>query len=317
MILARGFVIGAAVLIAGCGLSPIQKDQVASFSAATASVGGATAAQFAQLRQDAVEMNAERLMLDESQAPFQFKFDEPLGAAQITQRVLAVNALQSYGDTLNKLATSDQSADIKQSSTDLVSNFNAASAANLTSAQETAATDIIASLGGFFVEYQKKKAVEQIVSSYACPVDQLAALLERDFLNFGAGGGDPTRDHASQSPIAGCPFHSPRGDPAVGVLYGYEAAAGRLKDIAGGVLARKEPFEKRKEATQAMLLAMRNLDKGKAVGRDATAALQAMRKANAALVGALKGNQLKVQDIKAYGDAAKQLLASLRILAHQ
>ncbi len=309
----------AALLLSACGLSPVQKDQVASFASATAKVGEATAAQFTQLRQDVVEMNADYLVLGDPRQlnPYTFKFDEPLGAQQITQRVLAVNALQSYGEALNKLATSDQSADIQQSATDLVSNFNAASAADLTSAQQASAADIVATLGNFFVEYEKKRAVARIVSAYACPVDQLAQLLERDFLNFGTAADGSPRQHKPSQVLTNCPFHSPRGDPAVGVLYGYEAVAGKLKNSAADVLAHNGPFDKRQQAAAALLLATRNLDKGQAVGEGAGAALRALRKANAGLVQSMNDDQLKVEDIKAYAAAAKQLLASLKVLANR
>ncbi|HZR34994.1 MAG TPA: hypothetical protein VFA75_06430 [Nevskia sp.] len=310
---------GAALLLSGCGLSPVQKDQVAAFASATAQVGAATAAQFTQLRQDVVEMNADELALGDPRQlnPYTFRFDEPLGAEPITRRVLAVNALQAYGEALDKLAGADQSAGIRQSATDLVSSFNAAAAADLTSAQQASAADLVASLGGFFVEYQKKRAVAKIVRSYACPVDQLAQLLERDFLNFGTDDDARLRPYQPSPVLAGCPFHSPRGDRAVGVLYGYESVAGRLKNAAANVLSGNAPFDKRQRATAALLRATRNLDKGQAVGEGAGKALRALRKANAGLVQSVGDDQLRVEDIKAYAAAAKQLLASLKVLANR
>ena len=308
-------------LLSACGLSPVQQGQVATFASATDAIASLPATNFARLRQDIIQMNTEYVMLNDRQTSLKgFNLDAPLSVKAATQRALAVTALQSYGDTLHKLVTADESTGIKNAATNLVTNFNSAASANLTTSQQSAATDLTTTLGTLFVDYERKQAVEKIVSIYACPVDQLAALLERDFRGFGPveamPGAEPPKIEISPSDIPGCSVPQSTGDPAVGVLWGYEAAAGRLKNIAIGIIGQGNAvsFDKRQSAVKAFVLAVDNDSKAQNISAAGVPALVNLRKANAKLGAALKDDKLTVQEIKDYATSIKQLVATVNVL---
>ncbi|WP_143068446.1 hypothetical protein [Azotobacter beijerinckii] len=97
-----------ALFLTGCGLTPIQKQQVAQFATATESVAKTTQDQFKTTRDKVIELERRRLIMRNEAPPKDFDLDGGLSESGIATQIATLKALQSYGDILNKLATNDQ-----------------------------------------------------------------------------------------------------------------------------------------------------------------------------------------------------------------
>ena len=94
-----------AIALSGCGLTPIQKQQVAQFATATESISTTTQDQFKSTRDKVIELERRRLIMRKEAPPKSLDLDGGLSASGIATQIGTLKALQSYGDILNKSAS--------------------------------------------------------------------------------------------------------------------------------------------------------------------------------------------------------------------
>lgn len=281
-----------AIVLSGCGLTAVQKDQVSTFGSATAAVGSAVSGQLPLLRDDMIRMNTAELTFKDQKDLRNlagFRMEGGLSTAHIAAMITAVDALQKYGAVLNQLATADESAGIKASATALASDVGAVKGVSLSQSDKNDAVQAVDAIGGLFVDYQRKQALGKIVKAYAGPVDTIAALLGND-LSL-----DPHAD---------------------GVLQDYDMQADQLQNLAIGVITRHPavPFEERQAAVRSLAMAKQNLEKARQISTTATDALSKLRAANGKLAEVLENDQGSSAEIASYAQSIQKLGSTLKAL---
>jgi hypothetical protein len=276
------------VLLSGCGMTAMQKQQVSQFGSATEAMGTFAETQLVQIRQEVVQMNTEILILDSHQTTPKIDLDKPIRPQATLERVAAAKALKSYGSLLNQLAMADRSEDIRKSAGDFVGNFNSALNQGMTDKQKEAATGVLVSLGNMWVEKAKKDSVKKIVDEYKDAVDKLTDLLAQDFLAEGEG-----------------------------FLGGYTAVAGTLKNSAIGALTQGQHpgFLERERALQDYVIAEKAALKAAEIDKRAKIAIENLKKANNNLAKVISEDKYATDDIKSYAKSMKELATMVEIIA--
>jgi hypothetical protein len=287
------YLILSVLMLSGCGLSAAQKQDLAQFGTATEAMGSLAEDQLVQVRSDVIRMNTANYILDSRHAYTRPQFDQPTSLESITKRVAAAKALKSYGTLLNQLATADHSEGLKKAASEVIANFNTALGTGLTSAERDATSGIIMTVGKLMIEKKKKDAVRQIVLAYHEKADTMADLL----------AGDLTVDER-------------RTEGQWGVMDGYFFVAGRLENTSIGALASTN-YNEREAAVNAYILAESARLKAKEVSSQTAKANSGFKKANAALVAAMKTDTYTSTDINAYANSVLDLANMVKVLSNK
>jgi len=278
------------VLLSGCGMTAVQKQQVAQFGRATEAMGTVAETELVQIRQEIIQMNTENLILDSKQNDTKIELDKPVSPESALKRVAAAKALKAYGSLLNQLAIADRTEGIKKAAGDLVDNFDSALDQGLTAEQKEAASGLLVSLSNMWIEKMKKDSVKQIVTKYKNAVDKVADLLSPDFLAQGNG-----------------------------YLGGYTLVAGRLRNTAIGVLTQGQHpgFAERERALQAYVTAEKAIQKANEIDRKAQKAIEDLKKSNARLSEVIMNESYTTEDIKSYARSIQELVTMAQILTNK
>lgn len=277
-------------VLSGCGMTAVQKQQVAQFGSATEAMGSFAETELVQMREEVIQMNTEEWILNSKKTDLNIELDKPLRLEPTLKRVAAAKALKSYGSLLNKLATADQTASMKKAANDLVVNFSSALDQELTDPQKDAATGLIVSLGNMWIEKMKKDAVKQIVDTYKNDVDKVADLLLQDF-------------SADED----------------GYIKGYIAVAGDLKNTANESLTQglHTSFVERERAFQSYVTAKKATQKAQEIDKKAKTVIANLKKANAKLAEVMNKDNYTSEDIKAYAKSIQELVNLVQILTNK
>lgn len=278
------------LILSGCGMTAVQKQQVAQFGSATEAMGTIAETEFAQIRQEVVQMNTERLILSNKQNNPAIDLDTPIGLDPTLKRIAAAKALKSYGTLLNKLATADRAEDIKKAAGDLVVDFDAALDQGLSNQQKDAVTGLISYLGGMQIEKMKKEAAKQIVEKYKNDVDKLADLFAVDF----------SIDER-------------------GFVKSYRDVAGDLKNEAIRALTQGEhpSFIERERALQDFVTAEKAKQKATEISIKARIAISNLKKTNAKLSEILANDNYEVADLQTYAKSIQDFVNLTQLLTEK
>lgn len=277
-------------VLSGCGMTAVQKQQVAQFGSATEAMGSFAETELVRMREEVIQMNTEEWILNSKKTDPDIEIDKPLRLEPTLKRVAAAKALKSYGSLLNTLATADQTASMKKAANDLVVNFSSALDQKLTDPQKDAATGLIVSLGNMWIETMKKDAVKQIVDTYKNDVDKVADLLLQDF-------------SVDEN----------------GYIKGYMAVAGNIENTAKESLTQElhTSYAERERAFQSYVTAKKAIQKAQEIDKKAKTVIANLKKANAKLAEVMNKDNYTSEDIKTYAKSIQELVNLVQILTNK
>ena len=140
------FLLVVALVVSGCAMTSLQKEQVARFGKATEAMGAFAEKEFPTVRSEIVEMNTWGLILEMDNNDPKINLDRPISPESAAKRLAAAKALGSYGSLLNELATADRTEPIKKKAQELVDTFDSTLDQGLSDEQRGVATVLITSL---------------------------------------------------------------------------------------------------------------------------------------------------------------------------
>jgi len=268
----------------GCALSAKQKAAIHQFSDSAATLGDVTSSELQAMRNGAVKMTIERLLLGgKSKDPNlgdQTSLDRGFELSRLEAVAGATQTLAAYGKTLSALVDNTQAGDLNAASQEFVASLGRVSEAHmrLTDEQLEEIGTAIQEVGTLWIEWKRKRAVTTIVKGSQGAVDHLCDLLIRDF--------DPKKGwvalqlHVIEDPLLA---------ESTNALYD------------GGT------YSEREIALDAFRLAHGSkMRRTEILTRVVDAAL-AMKQANRAVVGAINGPGWSTQDIRVFAERARSL----------
>lgn len=296
-----------ALSLSGCGLNPIQKQQVAQFATATESVATTTQDQFKNTRDKVVELERRRLIMRNVVPPKSFDIDGGLSESGIATQIATLKALQSYGDILNKLASNDQGEAIAKAATNFMTQFEAAkqtqdAAYKLDEEKKNAVLGAIGIVSTWLVEKEKKKHIKSIVESYSNDVGSLAGLMKNDITLV--------EDSLCIEESKRKPKTS-----KTGVMDIYCTSADALSELAADVLKETgHSFEEREFAYNSYVLAQQAKDEIVALSDQGDKLVTKLSKANDQLLKVIKEDNYTTDDIKSFAKQVEELRTHIKVL---
>ena len=275
----------------GCALSAKQKAGITQFSDSAATLGDVTSSELKAMRDGAVKMTIERLLLGgKSKDPNlgdQTSLDRGFELNRLETVSGATEALAAYGKTLTALVDDTQSADLNAASQKFVSSLGRVPEARkqLTDDQLESVGTAIQDVGRFWVDWKRKRAVTTIVKESRQAVDHLCDLLIRDF--------DPTKGW---------------------VALQLQTIEDPLIAESTNALYDGPTYDDRKIALTAFRLAHGNRMRRTEVLTRVVDAAVAMKKANRALAQAVENRAWSVQDIRDFAERARSLQNAAQII---
>jgi hypothetical protein len=187
------YAVSLMLLITGCGMTRGQKAQIAAFAAATSEAVDASSEQIINMRNQVIEIRKERIIMGDLPVTDKVDLDITLKAEKVAMQVAVLKLLEDYANSLNALATNDQSEAISKAAMHLSASVDAVANAYksdtskviLSDEQKKAAAGIASTIGGWYIEWQKKNATKEIVEKYAPLVTKLSEIIEQDLSLIG------------------------------------------------------------------------------------------------------------------------------------
>lgn len=296
-----------AVSLSGCGLTPVQKQQVAQFATATETVAKTTQDQFKTTRDKVIELERRRLIMRNEAPPKSFDLDGGLSESGIATQIATLKALQSYGDILNKLATNDQGEAIAKAATNFMTQFEAAkqtqdAAYKLDENKKSAVLGAIGIVSTWFIESEKKKHIKPIVEAYSKDVGNLAGLMKNDL----------TLVEDSL-----CIEESKRKTVTskTGVIDIYCTSADAVSELAGDVLKEKNhSYQEREFAYNSYVLAQQAKAEISTLSSQGNGLVSKLSKANDQLLNVIENDNYTADDIKAFAKQVEELQTHIKVL---
>lgn len=297
------------VLVVGCGLTPVQKQQVALFATATESISVSTQEQFKNTRDKIVEIEKRRLIIRNQAPPSKFDLDGGISASGVVTQISTLGALKLYGELLNKLASNDQSEKLGKAAAEFSASFESAyqvsdQSYSLSEDKKEAFEGAIKIVGSWFVENNKKKSIEKIVKAYSPEVSKLANLLVNDLVLKGSSM---------------CLNKEDRQDNNVktGVIDHYCTSAKALRKASSDVLKNAGySFDERGFAYDSYVLSMSAIEEVKLLSVSGRKSIEKFKNANAELLSSVKSNKFTSEQIKSYSKQVKELNTLIAVLTY-
>jgi hypothetical protein len=270
--------------VSGCALTAKQKAAVSQFSDSAATLGDVTSSELQAMRDGAINMTIERLLLGgKSKDPNlgdQTSLDRGFEINRVETITGATHALAGYGKTLALLVNDSQSADLSAASHEFTASLGRIPEARqqLSDDQLEAIATVVQGVGRFWVEWKRKEAVITIVKTSQQAVERLCDLLIRDF--------DPKRGW---------------------VALQLQVIEDPLMAEATNALYDGETYHDRQIALRAFRLAYENRMRRTEILSRVVEAAQAMKQANGALVRAVDHFEWSVEDIRSFAERARSL----------
>ncbi len=297
-------------LLSSCGLTPIQKQQIAQFATATESVSTSTQAQFKATREKVIEIERRRLIMRNITPPKDLDLDGGLSASGIAIQIMTLKALGAYGNVLNKLASNDQSEAITKATTEFLTQYEAAikiqdNAYSLNKEKKDLFLKIVGIAGAWFVEQEKKKYMKSLVSIYAPEISKLAALLKNDLTLKEDSLCIEKQERKLSTTIK------------VGVIDHYCTSAKSLINISSSVLNIKDKeisFQEREFAYNSYGLALAAVEEIRLMSTKGAKAVEGLIMANNKVNKVISDDGYTTDDIKAFAQQVEELQTLVSIL---
>ncbi|MFA5180808.1 MAG: hypothetical protein WC405_05770 [Syntrophales bacterium] len=321
--------IALVLLISGCGMTNGQKMQIASFATATSQAVDAAVKQLEDARSQVIEIRKEQIIMGYLQVEAGVDLESTLKAEKIAQRVAALRFLQAYANSLNALATNDQSEAISKAVTHLMTSSEAAVNAYkgdagglaLSDGQKKAAAGIAATLAGWYIENEKKKITKEIVELYSPQVTKFAAAIEQDMSLIGYSACWPQFRAGSKEGA------KPVNDKTKsGTLDIFCTEADYLREKSLILLKQCPAISKscetvtvtvRERALNDYLKMNHDMDNMASFSTKATDLVKKMLAANNQLLKVIEDDKFTAEEIKEHAVAIKELITMVEILANK
>jgi hypothetical protein len=293
--------------LSGCGLTPIQKQQISQFATATKSVAASTQEQFRTTRDKVIELEKRRLIMRNEVPPKSFDLDGGLSEEGIAAQIATLKALQSYGDILNKLASNDQGEAIAKAATNFTTQFEAAKQTQdatykLDESKKNAVLGAIGIVNTWFVENEKKKHVKPIIEAYSKDVGNLAVLLKNDLTLV------------EDSLCIKDTNRKPR-TSKTGVMDIYCTSADATSELASDVLLeRNHSYQEREFAYDSYVLAQKAKVEIATLASLGDKLVSKLTKANNQLLKVIDDDSYSAETIKEFAKQVQELQTHIKVL---
>jgi hypothetical protein len=170
-------------VLAGCGLSASQKASIEKFSTATAALGDLSAQHLVQIRQDVLALRTQMYEMGSDEIDLTDPandLDGALSVAELQRRLRATAALKEFGQLLQALATTDNTARLETASTSFLTNLRKIEGVQLSDEKAAALGKLIVSGGRLLLDAERAKRVREVVIETRAPVKRLVTLLRQD-----------------------------------------------------------------------------------------------------------------------------------------
>lgn len=188
-------------LLTSCSLTSKQQTGVSTFGSASESLAQVIREELPKLRSQVIEFNRNSVQLDGvdgagltgSETVLNVKvlnFDGALDPKVMRTAVRAAEGLLGYAQALKALVDYDGSTDLQEEADKLGDSIRGVSLSGgqvLDDPQIDALEAGIRDIGGFYINYKKRKAVNRIVTAYQDVIPKLTQQLRHDFNPAGAG----------------------------------------------------------------------------------------------------------------------------------
>jgi hypothetical protein len=297
------FIVLVVALVSGCGLTNNQIVKTQAFGAATADIGKLGEEEFINIRNGIIEMNKERVSIDNTKTSKDMIFDKPTYAEDTSKRIAACKALKLYGEVLVKLVTEDRSENLQKAANALIDNTTVALNKDLSDEQKGAINKIIVGLGSFWVDKKKADAAKEIIPAFKQPVDDLAELLRVDF-SLPEDSKDVSSEDVSSE------------DVTLGYLNAYNTTAKRLRLASMKLVNAGNRYTvlERDRAVHAFEIATEAINRAQALAKTGKNAIDSLKKANAELVKVIGKQEYSTEDIKNYAKQVQELVNMFQVL---
>lgn len=284
-------------ILTGCALTATQKAAVSQFSNSAATLGDVTSSELGVMRNGTVKMTIERLLLGgkskDTNLGDQTSLDRGFELERVETMSGAAQALGAYGKSLAALVDDTQSAELKAASNEFVASLGRVPTAKqyINDQQLEAIGTVIQDVGGFWIEWKRKQAVEKVVENSQKLVEHLCDLLIRDF--------NPGND---------------KGENKGWVALQLQVVEDPLMAEATNGLYDGQTYNDRKVALEAFRLAHDSRMRRTEVLKRITDGATAMKKANNALAQAIANSTWSFQDIQDFAQKARSLQTAVKII---
>jgi len=281
-------------IVTGCALTAPQKAAVSQFSDSSARLGDVTSSELRAMRDGTVKMTIERLLLGgKSKDPNlgdQASLDRGFELERVETVSGATQALAAYGKSLAALVDDTQSAELKTASNEFVASLGRVPTAkqHINDQQLEAIGTVIQDVGGFLVEWKRKRAVRTIVKESKDAIEHLCDLLIRDF--------DPKKGWVAKQ---------------------LQVVEDPLMAEATNSLYDGHTYNDRKIALEAFLLANGSRMRRTEILKRVMDGADAMKKANSSLAQAVEDSAWSVHDIQDFAKKTRSLQTAVKIIVTQ
>jgi hypothetical protein len=281
----------ALAIFAGCALTAKQKAAVSQFSDSASALGTVTSSELKGMRDEAVKMNIERLLLGGQSKDVnladQASLDRGFALGTIEVVSGATRALAAYGKSLAALVDDAQSAELKAASNELIASFSRIPSVkeHISQKQLAAIGTAIQEVGGFWINAKRKQAVTTIVTASQAAVEHVCDLLIRDF--------DPKKGWVTKQ---------------------LQVVEDPLMAEATNGLFDGRSYTERKISLEAFRLAHGNRMRRTEVLTRVTNAADGMKKANRALGQAIANSEWSAEDIQDFSKRVRSLDMAVKMI---
>lgn len=274
--------------VSACGLTTSQKDAIGQFSRASTTFGATTSAELIEMRSTVIELNTYVLALDPTKLRDRDKLDAAFSTDRVSARVRAANVIRTYGELLTAIVSDTQEKELQAASGNFTQSVRGLDAdrAKISDKELDGVGQVVAAIGGLWVEHKKANALKEIVPRAHPQVAELGRLFQSEF------------------------------DPATGALARNFEATGQLAIRASdGVLDEsRSTMTDRTLAATAQRRGLETSRKANALFPSLSVGATQMVEAHFRLVEGLSKDRFSIDDIKNFTKTVQQLVSTAKVL---
>jgi hypothetical protein len=283
-LLVYGLALGS---LSACGLTGAQKDAITQFSRASTTLGETVSSEMVDARRTVVELNMRVLALDPSRLRNRDQLEGSFSSQNVGARVQAAKVVETYGDLLRAIVEDTQENDLKAASTKFTQSIRGldANTQRLSDAQLDGIGQVVAAIGGLWVEHKKAQALKAIIPSADAQIQEIGRLFLGEF------------------------------EPGTGAVARNFEATGQLAIRASDTILDKTTsgLDERTQAAAAHRAGIEASRKANAVFPLLKETAVQMGRAHAQLVKTLAEDRISVGDIQGFVKEVQKLVAAVRI----
>lgn len=274
--------------VSACGLTVSQKDAISQFSRASTTFGATVSSELIEMRTTVIELNTYVLALDPAKLRDRDKLDAAFSLDRVSARVRAAQVIQTYGELLSAIVADTQEKELQAAAGNFTQSVRGLDAdrTKMSDSELQGVGQVVAALGGLWVEHKKANALKEIVPRAHPQVAELGRLFQSEF------------------------------DSATGALARNFEATGQLAIRASdGVLDEsRSTIVDRTLAATAQRRGLETSRKANALFPSLSAGATQMVDAHFRLVDSLSKDTFSIEDIKTFTKSVQQLVSTAKVL---